>query len=103
MTKLVNVDLLGNSLNTETKIQHPNGRPVMLAFVNITGNPSILSEGDGGGFKTALTFLSNNLDDRGTVVVALAGFDFPATILTGWFRATDGSSSGERRAMYSYL
>ena len=83
MVKLVNVDLLGTSLNTETSIQHPPGRPVMLAFINITANPSILNEGDGGALKAALTFLCNNLDERGTVVVALADFEFPATTLTG--------------------
>lgn len=83
MTKLVSVDLLGKgTLDTETDIQHPAGRPFMLAFVNIAADRSTLTS-DGSVLKAALTFLCNNLHSRGTVVVALPDWEFNRTTLKG--------------------
>lgn len=83
MTKLVSVDILSNNLDTETDIQHPAGQPFMLAFVNIVGNHGAFTSDDGTCLKSALTFLSNNLHDRGTVVIALPDWEFNRTKLKG--------------------
>lgn len=83
MTKLVGVDILSPDFDTETAIQHPAGKPFMLAFVNIADNGGILTAGDGTPLKSSLTFLSNNLHDRGTVVVALPDWEFNRTKLKG--------------------
>lgn len=82
MTKLVNVNILATDLNAETDIQHPEGRPVMLAFINIADDPGLGAD-DGTVLRSALTFLSNNLDDRGTVALALPDWEFPRTKLKG--------------------
>lgn len=83
MAKLVNVDIFDPSLDAETDIRHPANTPFMLAFVNIAANGSVLVADDGAVLKSALTFLSNNLNDRGTVVMALPDWDFPRTKLKG--------------------
>lgn len=83
MTKLVNVDIFASGLDSETDIQHPANTPFMLAFINIAANGSLLAEDDGAVLKNALTFLSNNLNERGTIVMALPDWEFPRTKLKG--------------------
>lgn len=83
MTKLVSVDILGDPLDTDVEIQHPDGQPFMLAFVNIAANASVLAADGGSVLKSALTFLSNNLHERGTIVIALPDWEFPRTMLKG--------------------
>lgn len=83
MSKLVNVDIFAPDLDAETDIRHPANTPFMLAFVNITANGSVLAADDGAVLKSALTFLSNNLNERGTIVMALPDWEFPRTKLKG--------------------
>lgn len=83
MTKLVRLDILSSEVDTETGIQHPAGKPFMLAFVNIAANGGAVTSDDGSTLKTALTFLCNNLHDRGTVVIALPDWEFNRTKLKG--------------------
>lgn len=83
MSKLVGLDILSADLDAETDIQHPTGKPIMLAFVNVAANLEVLTREDQTALKRALTFLCNNLSDRGTVVVALPDWEFNRTKLKG--------------------
>lgn len=83
MTKLVQLDILSPDFDAETDILHPAGKPIMLAFLNIAANRGVLTRDDGTVLKNALTFLCNNLSDRGTVVIALPDWEFNRTKLKG--------------------
>ncbi len=83
MWKLLVADLFSPTFDTETGVQHPAGTPIMLAFVNIAENGGVLVGEEGALLKSALTFLSNNLSDRGTVAVALPDWEFNRTKLKG--------------------
>eukprot|EP00752_Nemacystus_decipiens_P011591 g10293.t1 len=88
MTKLVGVDILSkaNATHTELTIQHPAGKPLMLAFVNVAEHVGVVTSDDGATLITALSFLADNLHDRGTVVIALPDWEFNRTKLKVWFR-----------------
>lgn len=74
MSRVVAADVLSPTFNMETDVLHPSGTKFVLAFLNIADCPSIVDVGssDGAALCTALRFLSDNLDDRGTIVIALS-------------------------------
>ena len=73
MTKVVTSDIVNEEFDILTEILHPAGPKVMLAFPNIASCPSIIAVGftRTSVLSQALTFLSSNLDDRGTIALAL--------------------------------
>lgn len=83
MSKLVNVDVFGGSVDPLVDISSPAGKPVMMAFLNIVKHGSIMSAEDDTHLTGVLDLVASNLDELGTVVVALPDFDFPLRHLKG--------------------
>lgn len=83
MSKLVNLDVFGASVDSLVDVTSPAGTPAMMAFLNIVNHCSIMSADDDARLVNVLDLLSRNLDERGTVVIALPDFEFPLTRLKG--------------------
>lgn len=85
MSKVVNVDVFGGSVDHSLLdiFSSPAGNPVMTAFLNIVKHGSIMSAGNDTHLTRVLDLVASNLDELGTVVVALPDFDFPLRYLKG--------------------
>ena len=83
MSKLLELDILKSNFDVGTDVHHPQGKPIMLAFLNVAANRDVLTGDDQSTLKNALSFLADNLSERGTVVVALPDSEFNRTTLKG--------------------
>lgn len=85
MSKVVAVDVLSPGLDTAADVLHPQGTKFVLAFLNIAMCPSIVDVGSSysSALSTALSFLSCNLDEKGTIAIALPGMFCDKTHLKG--------------------
>ena len=91
MTKVVASDILNEEFDMSTEVLHPAGTKVMLAFLNIASCSSIIALGSTrtSVLSQALTFLSSNLDDRGTIALALPDMFCDSSHLLGSWRIKD--------------
>ena len=94
MTKVVASDILNEEFDMSTEVLHPAGTKVMLAFLNIASCPSIIALGSTrtSVLSQALTFLSSNLDDRGTIALALPDMFCDSSHLLGSWPIKDSGS-----------
>lgn len=91
MTRVANVDVLGATFDGLANVSHPVGIKFMVAFLNISEQVvfeepiSIVQPGSklAPRLQQALDFISNNMDDKGTLVLALPDMKFEATYLSG--------------------